>query len=555
MEKTILEELLCKEGLLTPEQLKEAAEERQVTGQKLEQIVIAKGWLREEELNRILADLIGAKTVDLDHYLIEPEAVQALPEEFAHTYKLMPVYKTDKTLGVAMATPTNVFLIDELQRKTGLLIEPILASEAQLGRAITQYYGTASTIKDVIASIDERTLLQGDEQLGEEAPIIRLVNLIIIQAIQERASDVHLEPEDKFLGIRYRIDGILYRCSPIPKSLQNAVISRVKIMAGLDIAEKRLPQDGRILMRVGQKEYDLRVSTNPVMHGENVVLRLLDKSSLVLTLEALGLDPSSLQRAKALLARRHGIILVTGPTGSGKTTTLYALLRLLNKETVNILTVEDPVEYEFPLIRQTQVNPKAGLTFATALRAFLRQDPNIIMVGEIRDVETATLAVHAALTGHLVFSTLHTNDAATAFTRLIDMGVEPFLITSSLVGVIAQRLLRKICDQCKEPYAPPAPLWEERGVLAGTPRDITVYRGRGCVLCSRTGYKGRVGIFEVLHTSPQIQEAVLRRGTTEELKRLAVAEGMTTLRQSAIDKLRAGVTTVEEVLRVTQEIW
>ena len=552
MEKKV-EDILLEEGLLSQEQLKEALEESRVSNQKLERILTSKGWVKEEDINRVMASFAGVKTVNLDNYLIEPGVISTVPQESAHKYKLIPIYKTDKTLGVAMVNPTNVFIIDELQRKTNLLIEPFMASEAEIDRAITQYYGTASTVREIIASIDEKKLMEG-EKLGEEAPIIKLVNLIIIQAVQERASDIHVEPEEKYLGLRYRIDGILHRRSSLPKLLQPAVISRLKIMAGLDIAEKRIPQDGRILMRVGNKEYDFRVSSNPVSHGENFVLRILDKSTLAFELETLGLDPFGLGRVKELTAKNYGIILVTGPTGSGKTTTLYCVLQKLNKETVNILTVEDPIEYELPLIRQTQVNPKAGLLFSSAMRAFLRQDPNIIMVGEIRDQETAELAVQAALTGHLVFSTLHTNDAPTSFNRLIDMGVEPFLITSSILGIIAQRLMRRVCEQCKEPYTATKANLEGLGLRNEVGQDIKFYQGKGCALCSQTGYKGRVGIYEVLKTSPKIQELVLHKATADEVRKVAVEEGMKTLRQLAIEKLSAGMTTIEEVVRVTQEV-
>jgi len=552
MEKKV-EDILLEEGLLSQEQLKEALEESRVSNQKLERILTSKGWVKEEDINRVMASFAGVKTVNLDNYLIEPGVISTVPQESAHKYKLIPIYKTDKTLGVAMVNPTNVFIIDELQRKTNLLIEPFMASEAEIDRAITQYYGTASTVREIIASIDEKKLMEG-EKLGEEAPIIKLVNLIIIQAVQERASDIHVEPEEKYLGLRYRIDGILHRRSSLPKLLQPAVISRLKIMAGLDIAEKRIPQDGRILMRVGNKEYDFRVSSNPVSHGENFVLRILDKSTLAFELETLGLDPFGLGRVKELTAKNYGIILVTGPTGSGKTTTLYCVLQKLNKETVNILTVEDPIEYELPLIRQTQVNPKAGLLFSSAMRAFLRQDPNIIMVGEIRDQETAELAVQAALTGHLVFSTLHTNDAPTSFNRLIDMGVEPFLITSSILGIIAQRLMRRVCEQCKEPYTATKANLEGLGLGDKVGQDIKFYQGKGCALCSQTGYKGRVGIYEVLKTSPKIQELVLHKATADEVRKVAVEEGMKTLRQLAIEKLLAGMTTIEEVIRVTQEV-
>lgn len=552
MEDSALAELLVKEGLLTQAQMKEVVEESELSGQTLERLVLAKGWVREEALNHLLASGVDVKGVDLDTCLIEPAILAAIPQELVHQYTLIPVYKTDNALGVAMSNPANVFLIDELHRRTNLVIEPLFASEAQIVRAITHYYGAASSIRDIALSIDERTLMQADEKLGEGAPIIKLVNLLITQAVQERASDIHIEPEAGVLGLRYRIDGLLHRLTSLPKALQPAIVSRIKIMSGMDISEKRIPQDGRITMRVGERAYDLRVSTNPVLYGENVVLRLLDKSGMLLSLEDLGFDPAGLTQIKeVVLPHSYGIILATGPTGSGKSTTLYAMLQRLNSEAIHIVTVEDPVEYELPLVRQTQVNPKAGLHFSTALRALLRQDPNVIMVGEIRDSETAQLAVQAGLTGHLVLSSFHTNDAPTAFTRLIDMGVEPFLVASCMLGVIAQRLLRKVCAQCQETYTPTAALLRNLQLWGAAPPDVTFVRGKGCALCGHTGYKGRVGIFEFLKNSPRIQETVLKRSTSEEIRIAAVEEGMLTLRQLALTKLLEGVTTAEEVLRVT----
>jgi type II secretory ATPase GspE/PulE/Tfp pilus assembly ATPase PilB-like protein len=374
-----------------------------------------------------------------------------------------------------------------------------------------------------------------------------------MQAVQTKASDIHVEPEEKALSIRYRIDGMLHRQQSLPRDLAPAVTSRFKIMAGLDIAEKRLPQDGRIMMKVGNKDIDFRVSTCPTIHGENIVLRILDKTGLVLGLESLGFPPKTFVTFKEMIAAPYGIILVTGPTGSGKTTTLYSALQLLNKEDVNIMTVEDPVEYQFPGMRQVHVNPLAGLTFASALRSFLRQDPDIIMVGEIRDLETAEIAVQAALTGHLVFSTLHTNDSPSAFTRLMNMGVEPFLISSSLLGVLAQRLLRKVCEKCKEVYVPSDQLLKDLGLEDKIGKNIKFSKGKGCKVCSQSGYKGRTGIYELLKVTPEIQEEVLKKVSADEIRAIAVQQAMTTLRQSALEKLLLGVTSPEEVIRVTLE--
>lgn len=545
-------ELLVEQGLITHQQVNEALEEQKLTGEKIGEILIRKGWLSREELDRVLVMQTGIARFNLSDYIIEPDVVKFVSEDFARKYKVIPVFLIENTLTVAMANPTNVFIIDELQRITKLNVEPVLAEEMDIRKAQDQYYGGTGSLQEIIASIDKEKLAEG-EKLGEEAPIIKIVNHLIVQAVQAKASDIHMEPEEKFLGVRYRIDGMLQRRSSLPKDLAGAIISRFKIMAGLDIAEKRLPQDGRILMKIGNKDIDFRVSTCPTVHGENVVLRILDKSGLVLGLESLGFPSREFSLFKELLSTPYGIILVTGPTGSGKTTTLYAALQILNKEDVNILTVEDPVEYYFSGMRQVHVNPKAGLTFASALRSFLRQDPNIIMVGEIRDLETAEIAVQAALTGHLVFSTLHTNDAPTAFTRLIDMGVEPFLVSSSLLGVLAQRLVRKVCDKCKESFKPSDELLKHLGLEDKIGKDIKFNRGRGCKLCNQSGYKGRIGIFELLRNSSGIQELVLKKSSADEVRALAIKEGMVTLREVAIEKLLSGITSPEEVIRVTLE--
>lgn len=547
-----LGELFIEQGLITQTQLNDALQEQKLTGEKLGEILIKKGLVSPEELERCLTKQRGIAQFDLSNYIIEAGIVKLIPEEFAQKYKLVPVFLVENTLTVAMSDPSNVFIIDELQRITKLIIEPVLAPELEIKKALDQYYGGSSTLQEIVSGIDKSKLAEG-EKLGEEAPIIKIVNYLIIQAVQLKASDIHIEPEEKYLTVRYRIDGLLHRQSPLPKDLAGAVISRFKIMAGLDISEKRLPQDGRILMKIGSKDIDFRVSTCPTLHGENVVLRILDKTGLLLGLESLGFPPRELTLFQELIQSPYGIILVTGPTGSGKTTTLYSALQILNREDVNIMTVEDPVEYQFPGIRQVHVNVRAGLTFATALRSFLRQDPNIIMVGEIRDRETAEIAVQAALTGHLVLSTLHTNDSASAFTRLIDMEVEPFLVSSSILGTLAQRLIRKICEKCKENYLPDDETLRNLGLEDKIGKNIQFNRGRGCKLCNSSGYKGRIGIYELLKVSPAIQELVLKRVSADDIRAAAVKEGLSTLRTGALEKLLSGLTTPEEVARVTLE--
>lgn len=544
-------EILVEQGYLTKAQVDEVLEEQKVTGDKIGEIVIKKGWLSSKDLNYVLGLQQGVTVFDFSNYIIDPEVVKLIPQEVSSKYKVIPVFKVGCTLTVAMMDTHNVFLIDELQRITNCIIEPVLADETAIRKAQSQGYGGEMSINEIMSSISKEKLKEG-ERLGEEAPIVKLVDHLIIEAVRRNASDIHIEPEERFVSIRYRVDGMLHRENFLPKDLQPAVISRFKIMAGLDIAEKRLPQDGRILMKVGNKDIDFRVSTCPTVQGENVVLRILDKSNLTVGLESLGFPFQDLAVFKEMIVQPYGIILVTGPTGSGKTTTLYAALQKINKEDVNIMTVEDPVEYQFHQMRQVQVKPKAGLTFALALRSFLRQDPDIIMVGEIRDLETAEIAVQAALTGHLVLSTLHTNNAASAFTRLIEMGIEPFLVSSSLLGVLAQRLVRKICIKCKEEYIPSAELIKILGLEGKIQPNIKFLRGKGCALCNKSGYKGRVGIYELLRGSQEIQGLVLKRTSSEEIAEAAQKQGMRTLRDAAIDKVLLGITTAEEVMRVTK---
>lgn len=546
-----LGELLIEQSIITEAALKEALGEQKVTRQRLGDILVEKGFAAAEQINRAIASQMETEVANISDYIILPEVISLVKEEDVRKFKVMPLFKSEDILYVAMANPNDVFAIDQLQRQSGLKIKSLLASEENLAWAIEQYYEASGTVEDILATVDEDKLARGDK--SQENTIIKLVNLLITKAVHDRASDIHIEPEQNVVNIRYRIDGILHKRYVLPKSLQSAVISRFKILSNLDISEKRLPQDGRMRMRVESKEIDFRVSTCPTVYGENVVLRILDKTGLVLGLESLGFPKEEFEKFKEMISSPYGIVLVTGPTGSGKTTTLYSSLQLLNKEDVNIMTVEDPVEYEFIRMRQVQVNPEIGLTFASALRSFLRQDPDIVMVGEIRDLETAEIAVQAALTGHLVFSTLHTNDTPTTFTRLIDMGIEPFLVSSSLLGILAQRLIRKICPKCKEEFEPSGEVLKSLGLEGKVPKGTKFFRGKGCESCGRTGYKGRIGIYELLKNSQSIQALVLDKVSSEEIKKTAIKEGMRTLREAALEKLISGVTTLEEVIRVTQE--
>jgi len=546
-------EILVENGFISPHQLEEALEEQKTTGEKLGVILIRKGYVSSKEINKALGVQAGVSTFDLSNYVVSPEVIKTIPLDISLRYKVIPVFEVNNILTVAMLDPTNVFLIDELTRITGCGIEPVWADEIAIRKAQDKYYGGGQTIQEMAASIDRAALSDG-EKPGEDAPIVKLVNLVIEEAVQSNASDLHIEPEEKLVNVRYRIDGILHKHTMIPKDLQSAVISRFKIMADLDIAEKRIPQDGRMLMKVGSKDIDFRVSTCPTVHGENIVLRVLDKSSMTLGLEKLGFSSRELGLFNELIEQPYGIILVTGPTGSGKTTTLYSALKKINREDINIMTVEDPVEYQFPGIRQVHVNVKAGLTFASALRSFMRQDPDVIMVGEIRDLETAEIAVQAALTGHLVLSTLHTNDSPSAFTRLVEMGVEPFLVSSSVLGVLAQRLVRRICSHCKEEYEPSAELLKSLGLEDKIGTGVIFSRGRGCELCNNSGYKGRVGIYEMLKVSPGLQQMILKKESADLIREQAQGQGLQTLSQVALEKLLSGQTTPEEVLRVTQSV-
>jgi len=485
--------------------------------------------------------------VDLDTYLIDEKLIELVPESLARRYQLIPLFKIGNTLTLAMADPHNIFVLDEVGLKTGCEVEAVVSTDIQLKTAINRYYGVRDSIKEIVKGFTE----EASKPSGvKEAPAIKLLNLIMAQAIRDGASDIHLEPDENSLRTRYRIDGLLHEVSPIPKNLQSAIISRVKVMGNMNIAESRAPQDGRSHIKMEGKNIELRISSFPTIYGENLVFRILDQSAASMGLEDMGFSPKTLRAYETLIKRPHGIILITGPTGSGKTTTLYASLNSINSPEKNIITIEDPVEYRLNLIRQTQINPKANVTFASAIRSILRQDPDVIMVGEIRDLETAETAVRAASTGHLVFSTLHTNDASGALTRLTDMGVEPYLTSSSVVGVLAQRLVRTICPKCKESYQP-----EEQAVkdLAITKtKELVFYQGKGCKNCWQTGYKGRIALFEFLVVNDPVRDLILQTASSMMIRDVAVkTQGMKTLWKDGVDKILKGITTIDEVTRTT----
>ena len=552
-------DILLAKGLLTQEQVESAKEDMKRTGLSIEKTLEKLGYLTERDIASAIAVSMHVLYVDLKDYLIDTEITKTIPEDLARKHKVVPIFRIGDTLTVAMANPRDIMVIDSIRMRSKIpMIEPVLALEREIQSAIEQYYGVAGNMDDVIKTIDKIKIpaFTTDGQsskvltkIAEEVPVVKLVNLIIMQAVKDKASDIHIEPAENMVRVRYRIDGILHEVLTPPKNLQSVIASRIKILAKMDISETRKPQDGRIGLKMENRELDLRVSTFPTIHGENIVLRILDKSSIILGLPDLGFSEKDLKDFDKIITSPHGIFLVTGPTGSGKTTTLYSALSTINSLEKNIITVEDPVEYELPLIRQTQVNVKAGLTFASGLRSILRQDPDIVMVGEIRDKETADIAIQASLTGHLVFSTLHTNDAASAITRLIDMGVEPFLISSSVIGIMAQRLVRVICKKCKEKYSPETDILKELDVK----ENFAMYRGKGCTACKGTGFAGRTAIFELMRISENIKKLIITKASSSEIKMAALNEGMRVLRDDGLDKVRSGITTIEEIRRVTEE--
>jgi len=551
-----LRDLLADSGLLTTEQLQQASRECERTGQPLQAVVVRLGLAPEEAVLRYLAERLGLEYVRDVERLLNPAVLLKVPSEFALRHQILPLQQENGALVVVTADPLNVSALDDLRLLVNCEIRPVLAPASEIAEAIQQSY-----MERMFRDMDE---VQVDElatdglevsdlqKMASETLVIKLVNLMLHQAIQDRASDIHVEPFESHTRIRYRIDGVLHEASAPPKRLHPAIVSRIKILADLNIAERRLPQDGRIRMRFSGRQIDMRVSTVPTLFGEGVVIRLLDKSVGLMELEDLGMPAATLAKFVSVIHKPHGIILATGPTGSGKTTTLYAGLSLITSPERKVITIEDPVEYQLPGAIQINVRPNIGLTFASGLRHIVRQDPDIIMVGEIRDHETADIAIHAALTGHLVFSTLHTNDAAGALTRLLDMGIEPYLVASSVIAVLAQRLVRLICRECKEPITLDAEALVELGVEPEERASFAACRGLGCDRCRSTGYLGRSAVVELLTISEEVRSQVLSKASASQIKQLAVAAGMQTLLADAREKVRQGMTTVEEVLRTCQ---
>ncbi|MBI5116603.1 type IV-A pilus assembly ATPase PilB [Candidatus Poribacteria bacterium] len=563
--KKRLGDILIEEHLLAHEQLQQALSEQRRTGQPLVAILINSGLVSEEDIVITLSEQLGIPHLRVESYDIPTEVLAEIPEGIARRYHLIPVAKTGKSLTIAMSDPLNIVAIDDVRMLTGYEVETVVSLDSEIKKTIDRYYGGKEGEGDDFADIlrdaqtDTVTVVEGKEEIDisslkkevEQAPVIRLVNLILLNAIKQGASDIHIEPFEKDVRLRYRIDGMLREVQPPPKSLQAAVVSRIKVVSELDIAERRVPQDGRFRIKFERREIDFRVSTLPTYYGEKVVLRILDKGSLQLDLDKLNFEQQPLDDFRDSLARPNGIILVTGPTGSGKTTTLYSALHMLNNPDINIVTVEDPVEYELYGVNQVQVKPEVGLTFSSGLRSILRQDPDVVMVGEIRDEETADIAIKAALTGHLVLSTLHTNDAPGAITRLIDMGMEPFLIASSMLMAAAQRLVRRICPDCKESYSVPDPVLKRAQFNSVPGEKVSLWKGRGCGRCGETGYRGRLALLEVLRVKENVQDLIMASAPSGEIKRVAVENGMVTLRQVGLRKVTAGLTTLEEALRVT----
>ncbi len=591
-------ELLLKEKRITPQQLQEALNYQRANGGKLGLNLIKLGFVKDDELTALLSKQYGVPSINLTQFEIDPAVLKLIPADTAQKYQVLPINRAGATLTIAMTDPTNVFAMDDIKFMTGYNVEPVVASEASVAGAIARYYGGGTATgngsgtaparpavnpalaKPAVSTIDatkalaETTLAGLDtevevledieeldaatlERQGGEAPVIRMVNLVLMSAIQKGASDIHIEPYEREFRIRFRIDGILYNINSPPMKFRDAITSRVKIMAKLDIAEKRLPQDGRIKLRFndnGQsKEIDFRVSSLPTLFGEKIVLRLLDRTKLMLDMTKLGFEPQSLTKFETAISKPWGMVLVTGPTGSGKTNTLYSAISRINTPETNIMTAEDPVEFNLLGVNQVHVRDSIGLNFAAALRSFLRQDPNIILVGEIRDFETAEIAVKAALTGHLVLSTLHTNDAPSTISRLMNMGIEPFLVASSVNLICAQRLVRRVCAHCKKPHPVPPQALIDIGMPPEEAATVVPMHGQGCEKCNGTGYKGRVGLYEVMEMTDELREQVLTGASALDLRRKALEEGMISLRRSGLSKIAEGVTTLEEVVRETMK--
>jgi type IV pilus assembly protein PilB len=586
-----LGEILVRENLISPQHLRQALDYQREHGGRLGFNLVKLGLVSDDTITAILSRQYGIPSVNLELFDIEDSVLRLIPQEVAQKYSVLPLSRVGATLTLAMVDPTNVFAMDDIKFMTGLNVEPVVVAEASVQQAISKYYSTSREIE--LASVAPEVLPNGngfseadlvsldnldldhsvnpedvevfeenDEidlssltKMSEDAPVVRLVNVLLVDALRRAASDIHVEPYEKELRIRFRIDGVLYDVMHPPLKMRDALISRIKIMSKLDISEKRLPQDGRIKIRVKvdsrSRELDFRVSTLPTLFGEKVVLRLLDKEKLMLDMTNLGFEPDSLVKFQRNIAKPYGMVLVTGPTGSGKTNTLYSALQSLNTVDTNIMTAEDPVEFNLPGINQVQMKEQIGLNFAAALRSFLRQDPNIVLVGEIRDFETAEIAIKAALTGHLVLSTLHTNDAPSTISRLMNMGIEPFLVATSVNLIQAQRLIRRVCKDCKKEHPTPHEALVEIGFSAEEAKTLKTYKGRGCPTCNDTGYKGRIGLYEVMEITDEIRELILIGASALELRKKSIEDGMISLRESGLQKIRNGVTTIEEVLRET----
>jgi type IV pilus assembly protein PilB len=597
-----LGEILVRENLISPQNLREALDYQREHGGRLGFNLVKLGMVSDDMITAVLSRQYGIPSVNLDLFNIDPAVLRLIPQEVAQKHSVLPLSRVGATLTLAMVDPTNVFALDDVKFMTGLNVEPVVVAEGSVQQAIAKYYGTSREIElastaaeeasyekavktskngnngaithdDLVSldSIDFDTEHNGEDvevvedneeidlstlsRMSEDAPVVRLVNVLLVDSLRRGASDIHIEPYEKELRIRFRIDGVLYDIMHPPLKLRDALISRVKIMSKLDISEKRLPQDGRIKIKVKvdsrSRELDFRVSTLPTLFGEKVVLRLLDKQNLMLDMTKLGFEPESLKKFQRNISKPYGMVLVTGPTGSGKTNTLYSALQSLNTVDTNIMTAEDPVEFNLMGINQVQMKEQIGLNFAAALRAFLRQDPNIVLVGEIRDFETAEIAIKAALTGHLVLSTLHTNDAPSTISRLMNMGIEPFLVATSVNLIQAQRLIRRICKDCKQEHPTPPEAMIEVGFSADEAKTIKTFKGKGCATCNNTGYKGRIGLYEVMEITDELRELILIGASALELRKKAIDDGMISLRESGLYKIREGVTTIEEVVRET----
>ena len=592
-----LGEILVRENLISPQHLREALDYQREHGGRLGFNLVKLGLISDDMITAVLSRQYGIPSVNLDLFNIDPSVISLIPQEVAQKHSVLPLSRVGATLTLAMVDPTNVFAMDDVKFMTGLNVEPVVVAEGSVQQAIAKYYGSSREIelatlpseelpkngsnnngaggitKDDLVSLDsidfdhsqsedvevvednEEIDLSTLSRMSEDAPVVRLTNVLLVDSLRRGASDIHVEPYEKEMRIRFRIDGVLYDVMHPPLKMRDALISRIKIMSKLDISEKRLPQDGRIKIKVKvdsrSRELDFRVSTLPTLFGEKVVLRLLDKQNLMLDMTKLGFEPESLTKFKRNISKPYGMVLVTGPTGSGKTNTLYSALQSLNTVDTNIMTAEDPVEFNLPGINQVQMKEQIGLNFAAALRSFLRQDPNIVLVGEIRDFETAEIAIKAALTGHLVLSTLHTNDAPSTISRLMNMGIEPFLVATSVNLIQAQRLIRRVCKDCKQEHQMPAEALIEVGFKTEEAKTLKTFKGKGCSTCNNTGYKGRIGLYEVMEITDEIRELILIGASALELRKKAVDDGMITLRESGLHKIRAGVTTIEEVVRET----